>query len=412
MVLLHDKLKQIAEKSGNANRGCTGGECAGSSGRPGWATSGTSRWSTGLSSVVAAGRGRGSVGSRTGMAVLLTTDDTTAIQRDTHASAHQFSVTTWEDVERSTNQAELSEGNTILYRVSKNGGGKGGRRKREDIPIERTTEIKTATNVVQIRKRDIAQIRVAGNRNPTLHILKRRQIHGSHGGVADDTDVLGVGEVGSAEVEEGIVVQSQQTVQPLQRRDREFTDVPRGDVAGLQQVGELDVQRFLVADERDGTGGVGEGRDVDAVDVLVLGDLEGAGRLEGDAVDGRQGGVGDVDLVGLGDALGETELLQDRQRDEVEPADGSEAVERQAPQLGQTLQVEDAADGAELIGGEGSDRAIEGGQVAGDLLDAVDGQITRCFGDDINRPIQSLTTGQLVQITLPLNDNRRTRWAS
>ena len=144
-------------------------------------------------------------------------------------------------------------------------------------------------------------------------------------------------QVGGGKSVETVVVQTKRSVEGLEGRHLKGTDETESQVGGPDEVGQGNSELLVV---------VGEGqrvRDVtklhaDFVDVAVVGDEDGVGLLDVDALEGAKGSVLDFDVVGLSDLSGKANGLEVGKSAPLDRLDLLEVGEVDAVQAGQAAQ--------------------------------------------------------------------------
>lgn len=214
-------------------------------------------------------------------------------------------------------------------------------------------------------------------------------------------------QVGGVEGLETVVVQTKRSVQGLEGRHLKGTNETEGHVGGPDEVGQGDLQSLVV---------IGEGhrvRDitklhVDFVDITVVGNEDGVHLLDVDALEGADGGVLDVDLVGLGDLGGEADGLEVREGVPLDALDLLELGELNGVQAGETVKGHGAVDLLEAVGADALHvRVVAGDQVAIELLNAVERNVVGGAGSNGNGSGEGLAGSKGSGITGVLDGSGR-----
>lgn len=270
-----------------------------------------------------------------------------------------------------------------------------------NLLVKVTAEVNGTSDLLQIGEVDGLKLVVASNLESTVDGLQDGHADVVQLGVVVEDKVTSGGEVGSAEVGEGVTPETELTAESLERGDGDTADVTEGHVGTGAEVGQDNLQGVHVTSEVDQTSGVGELVDVDGLQVGVLGDVEGTDSLEGDTIQAGKTSVGDGDTAGLGNTLGEVKGLQ---LGESSPGDGANAGEvgqAEGGESGETVQLEGVANGAQGGGAERGDVAAAGAaQSTSDGGDTVEGEVTRGALADLDITLEGGAGGVAVKVTL------------
>lgn len=191
--------------------------------------------------------------------------------------------------------------------------------------------------------------------------------------VVSEDKISSGSEVGSFEGFEEVGVESEETLRSLEGWDIDRADVAESHVQGVLKVDEGDFEIHMIGREASIAGDVGNLGDISFHQVGVVADFHVANGFQRDTLQVGQVSVGDANVLGLGNTLGEGELLYIGKGFEVESANLGEGVELDGPQLNSTAEHKSVANGSNL-GGEQASQVLGafGGQTAGDFLDAID----------------------------------------
>ena len=201
-------------------------------------------------------------------------------------------------------------------------------------------------------------------------------------------------QVGGGEGLETVVVQTKRSVQGLEGRHLKGTNETEGHVGGPDQVGQGDLQSLVV---------IGEGhrvRDitklhVDFVDITVVGNEDGVDLLNVDALERADGGVLDVDLIGLGDLGGEADGLEVGEGVPLDALDLLEHGELNGVQAGETVKGHGAVDLSEAVGADALHVCVVGrDKVAIELLNAVERNVVGGAGSNGNGSGEGLAASE------------------
>lgn len=270
--------------------------------------------------------------------------------------------------------------------------------------VEGTAEVNGTGNGLEVGQDDGVQLVVAGDDETTVDLAQGGHADVGEAGVAVEGQVSGGGQVGSRELGEVGLPETELAGELLQRRNGDGLDVADGQVLGGAEVGELDLELLAVTGEVDQVGSVGQVVDVDSLQVGVVLNVEGADRLQRDTVQSAQTGVDDGDIANVGDTGGEVEVLETSKSLPVDHTDGGELGEAQSGEDGGLVDPEVVADGLE---GGGNDAGEAGGIVGGDaalnLLDTVQGEGTGEGLVNLDVTADSRAAGEGVGVALGLD---------
>lgn len=187
----------------------------------------------------------------------------------------------------------------------------------------------------------------------------------------------------------------------MERRHGNAADVTEGHVGTASKVGELDLERVQVTSEVDQTSRVGQVVDVDGLEAGVLGDVENTNGVKRDTVQAGQTSVGDVDVAGLRDTGREVKLLQSGKSTELDATDLAERAEAQGVELGETLQLEGVANGAQSRSRQREELgSVIAAEATRDLLNTIQGKSVGNIRGELNVTIDLLAAVVLVGVAL------------
>lgn len=187
----------------------------------------------------------------------------------------------------------------------------------------------------------------------------------------------------------------------MERRHGNAADVTEGHVGTASKVGELDLERVQVTSEVDQTSRVGKVVDVDGLEAGVLGDVENTNGVKRDTVQAGQTSVGDVDVAGLRDTGREVKLLQSGKSTELDATDLAERAEAQGVELGETLQLEGVANGAQSRSRQREELgSVIAAEATRDLLNTIQGKSVGNIRGELNVTIDLLAAVVLVGVAL------------
>lgn len=262
--------------------------------------------------------------------------------------------------------------------------------------VEGTAEVNGTVNTLEHGQADGGELVITGNGESTVNSLQNGHADVGQLGVVLEDQVTGLGKVGSGESLELGTPEAELTGKLLKGRQGDRGDVLEGHVGTGAEVGKIDLEGIVVTREADQVGGVHEVVDVDGLQITVVLDAEGTDSLEGNTGQISETSVGDADIAGLGDTLGERQGLELRESLPVDGANRVELSEVKQGQGGESLQVEGFADRCERAGADRADVLATGAdQTTSNLLDTaerkvaavglVDGDITLDGGASVDR---------------------------
>lgn len=238
--------------------------------------------------------------------------------------------------------------------------------------VEGTGEVNGTVDTLEHRQGNGGQLVVTGNGEATVNSLQNGHADVGQLGVILEDQITGLGEVRSRESLELGTPEAELASELLERRQGHGGDVLEGHVGTGAQVGEVDLEGVEVTGEADQVGSVLQVVDVDGSQVTVVLDAKATDGLEGDTVQVSQTSVGNADIAGLSDTLGEGQGLELRKSLPVDRANGIKLREVEQGQGGETIQVEGLADLGEGGSRDGADIGTTRAEKATlDLLDAV-----------------------------------------
>lgn len=220
--------------------------------------------------------------------------------------------------------------------------------------------------------------------------------------VADESQVAGFGKVRCDEFLEAIGPEAELASEVRQRWHRNIADIAEGHVGASDQLGQLDVQGIQVAGKVDETSGLGQAIEIDFLQEPVLGDVKSANLVQGNALQVGQAGVGDLEVVSLGNFLAEIQRLQPGQNRPLDRADAGKGAHAERGEAFEGIQLELVADGLKARGRQLRQRAsILSGETTRDLLDAVQSDgVWDIAAADLDVAIQGLAAGVAIGVAL------------
>lgn len=248
-----------------------------------------------------------------------------------------------------------------------------------------TTDIKGSTDALQLRDLNLLESRVVGDLQVLADLSKERERQVAHLVVADNGKSLGnLCQVGCGERLKTAGVDTERAVELCEGGEGDGSDGTEGQVGGPDEVGQLNLNLLVVVGKVKRVGDVAQ-LHLDLVDVRVVGNLDGIGHDDVDALEGAHTGVLNGDLLGRLDGCGEANVLQDGQSVPLDGADVLQDGEVDAAQGSQAVEVHLARDVNKVAGSDTLDvRVCWRNQVAGQVLDAANGDIlggASCNGD-------------------------------
>lgn len=247
-----------------------------------------------------------------------------------------------------------------------------------NLRVEGTAEVNSTSDRLQGRQVNGVQLVVTADDETTVDLGQHRHADVGQLGVVVEGQVSGGGQVGGGESAKVGAPEAELTLELLQGRHGDAANVAEGHVAGSAQVGEVNLKLVVVAGEADQASGVHEAVDVDRLKVGVVEDLEQTDGLQHDTIEVGETSVDDGDIAGISDTGGEDQGLELGKSLPEDGADRGECGEVELGEGGEPVQLERVADRVERGGNDASDvRTTLAGQAAGDLLDAVQGEVAR-----------------------------------
>jgi hypothetical protein len=273
-----------------------------------------------------------------------------------------------------------------------------------NLLVEGTAEVNGTVDTLEAGERDDVKVVITGDGETTIDGLQDG--HGDVGELAVvlEDQVTSVGEVGSGESLELGAPETELTGKLLERRHGDSRDVLEGHALTSTEVGEVDLEGIVVTGEADGVGGVLQVVDVDGLQITVVLDAEETDGLQGDTVEVSQTSVGDADITGLGDTLGEAQGLELGESIPVDAANTVKLGEVEEGDGGETLKVEGLADAGEGRGSDGANvSTLVASEATGDLLDTAQGKVAheRLVNGDVT--LDGVASVDAIGVALGLN---------
>lgn len=237
-------------------------------------------------------------------------------------------------------------------------------------------EVQSATNGLESGKADVVELRVVANLETTTNKREERK--------ADVADLLTVlegkgalsglangSQVRSREALERVTIETEGPVDRDKLGKGDSGDVAEGHVVSPGQVGEGCSKSSLVGLDDQAVANHAK-RQVQGVDITVVGQVESVNGVKGDTIKRLQASVLNVDGVGSLDGGGEGERLEVRQSVPDDGVNGRQLREVEGVQPRDLVQVQLAGDGLEAGATEADQLShVVRNQVALDLLDAI-----------------------------------------
>lgn len=246
---------------------------------------------------------------------------------------------------------------------------------RIDVLVEDTTEVKSASNGLQSGEVGNAlKVGVVGNEETTTDGLERRTREVVQVTAGDESNVIaGRSQIRSRERLESTIVEAHGATDAGQGGHANIRGVDEGQVSGVLQVRQADLEIRRVGGEGQAAGDVGQGVDVHLGEVSVVVDVHLGNGFQLDTGQVGQGGIGNLDIVGTADASTKVEGLEGGQRNELDGVHTRQRVELEASKDGEALKVEDTADGTKLVSGDRSELSgVETCQVTTDGTNTIE----------------------------------------
>lgn len=243
--------------------------------------------------------------------------------------------------------------------------------------VEGTAEVNGTLDGLQAGQRDDVKVIITGDSETTADGLEDG--HGDVGqlGVVLEDQVTSLGQVRGGEGLELGTPEAELASELLEGRQGDSRDVLEGHALTSAEVGEVNLEGVEVAGEADRVGGVLQVVDVDGLQVTVVLDAEKTDGLQRDTVQVGQTSVGDADITGLGDTLGEAQGLQLGKSIPLDATNGVEFGEVEQGESGETLKVEGITNAGEGGSGDGADVGTLGAlEATADLLDTAEDKVT------------------------------------
>lgn len=261
---------------------------------------------------------------------------------------------------------------------------------------EVAAHVESTANALELRETvNLDELGVVGNLNVAVDLGKEREGNVVELLVGDNSNSLtNAGQVGGREGLETVVVQTKRSVEGLEGGNGDGTAETESQVASPDEVGKLDLDGLVVVGKGQRSGDVAKLHG-DGVNVAVVGNEDLVSLLNVDALERAESSVLDVDLVGLGDLRGEANLLEVGERLPLDRVDGLELGEVQGVEGGKALEVHGSVKSLEVAGADLLYvRVVIGDQVAGDLLDAIDGDVLGGAGSNGDATREGRAAGQ------------------
>lgn len=150
----------------------------------------------------------------------------------------------------------------------------------QNLRVEGTAEVNSTGNDLQVGQLNGAELVVASDGETTFNLGQSRHADVGQVNVVVEGQIGGGGQVGSREGGQVGAPEAELARHRPQRRNGDGLDVTEGDVLGMGEVGEQDLELLAVTGEVDDVGSVGQVVDVDGLQVLVVLNVEGTDGLQ------------------------------------------------------------------------------------------------------------------------------------
>lgn len=214
-------------------------------------------------------------------------------------------------------------------------------------------------------------------------------------------------QVGCGERLKAVLVETKGAVELGKGRKQDASAGTEGQVGGPDQVGQLNVDSLVVVGEVERVGDVAQ-LHLYLVDVAVVGDLEGLGHLDVDTFEGAESGVLDIDVVGLLDRRGETNVLEVGKSVPLDGLDLLQHGEINRVEAGKSVQVHLAVELRKRASTNALDVGVgRGDKVSVQDLDATDGDVVGGASGNGNATREGRARGQTSRVALVLDGGGR-----
>jgi len=254
------------------------------------------------------------------------------------------------EVEGTGNVVQLGSLNTVLI------SGCCGESIEQNLLGHVTAHVKGSTNALKFGESgSILETSVVGNLQVVADLGQEGERQVGELIIANNGKSLAdLSQVGCGEGLETVLVQTEGAVQLLEGRQKDGSARAESQVGCPDQVGQLDLNGLVVVGEVEGVGNVAK-LHLDLVDVAVVGNLQGGGLLDVDALKGAESGVLDVNLLGLLDGCSETDVLEVGKSVPLDGIDLLELGEVDGIEAGKAVQVHLSAELLEVAGADALD---------------------------------------------------------
>lgn len=236
--------------------------------------------------------------------------------------------------------------------------------------VEGTADVDTTSHVLEVRQGNHLELVVTLNDETTINGSQKG--HGDVGelAVVIEGQVTRVRQVRSGESLELGTLEAQLTGELFERRQGYSRNVLEGDALSSAEVRKLHLKGVVVSGEGDFLAGVLQFVDVEGLQVTVVLDVEDTDGLDRD-FQIIQTSVGDTNIAGLGDTLGEVQGLELGESVPLDATDGIELGKFKKSQGRKPLKIEDIANGSKGFSGDRGDVDTLGTlNATSDLLDS------------------------------------------
>lgn len=274
------------------------------------------------------------------------------------------------------------------------------------LRVKGTAEVDGTGDGGQLGQVNVRQLVVTADNETTVNLLESGDADVGQLGVVVKGQIGSGGQVGSGESLELSTPEAELALELLQRGHGHGADVAEGHVVSSAEIGKVNLELVPVTSEVDQVGGVLQVVDVDLLHVGVVGDLELADGLQGDTVEVLETSVGDQDITSFRNTALEVQGLKGGEGLPVDLTDGSELSKAQLGEAGALLQGETVADRRDFGGDDASKlSSVLGSDATGDLLDAVDGEVTTKGRVDLHVTAEGGAAGKGIGVALGLDGN-------
>lgn len=268
--------------------------------------------------------------------VRVTTDDTLLLEIVPRGAVEKFRVR----LNGNTTLDNLQAGNSSVIEATNNVNGTTNaldeRETKNRVELGVVGNLETTTNSLKLGERSVGKLVVSNNSKGTTNLTQLGDRNGSDGVVGERKSRVDGGDV----------------------RKRKRRNITKGNVVGPLQVREGDLDVATSGRKLENVGNRSE-VEVESGQKLVVVNVKSINGHEGDTFKRLDGGVGDNEGLGLGDASIKLESVQNVKGDKSDVANSGELGERDSSERLKNLKSESTSD----VGEKGSSDRVEGGDV-------------------------------------------------